>query len=207
MGVNIRAGIKSCGRLCACGRLCDANITVRMSPTRLFIDGRCVDWAYARMSERAPLANRDMRWIVAACLLLLHACAGISLPSERLGPVTTFTLEAQGKLERCAALAGLLIPVPETTISPGTAASKETAINRCTAAAKNAVEGDYRAALNAVRLQKGTLSGVMSYYDEWEETLDQIAPVSGPAVAGTERANLIREIDELRIKANSFSGR
>lgn len=159
------------------------------------------------MSERAPLAHRSTRWVAAVCLLLLHACASTSSHFERAGPVTTFTLEAQGKLERCAALAGLLIPLPDTAVSAGTAASNEQAVHRCKANAKSAVEGDYRTALNAVRLQKGTLSGVMAYYDEWEETLDQVSPVSEPRVTPADRANLLRAIDELRIKANSFSGR
>jgi hypothetical protein len=159
------------------------------------------------MSQREPLAHRSTRGVAAVCLLLLHACVSTSSHVERAGPVTTFTLEAQGKLERCAAVAGLLMPLPDTAISAGTAASNERAVNRCKANAKNAVEGDYRTALNAVRLQKGTLSGVMAYYDEWEETLDQVAPISESGIAPADRANLLRAIDELRIKANSFGGR
>ncbi len=159
------------------------------------------------MSQREPSAHRSTCWVAAVCALLLHACVSTSSHFERAGPVTTFTLEAQSKLERCAAVAGLLMPLPDTAISAGTAASNERAVNRCKANAKNAVEGDYRTALNAVRLQKGTLSGVMAYYDEWEETLDQVSPVSEPAVAPADRANLLRAIDELRIKANSFGGR
>lgn len=69
------------------------------------------------------------------------------------------------------------------------------------------MEAKYRAALNALRLQKGTLSAVMAYYDEWEETLDQLAPVPGPRAEPPDRAGLLRAIEDLRSKADGFSSR